>query len=132
MKQNLVEVSAYEGPGYKALIYFENWRVALLNFDPEKFTRENVAFLERHNETDEVFVLLAGQCTLYIGAGKGGEPGSIESMRMEPNRLYNVKKGVWHNLSGSEDMVLLIVENADTSKANSDFCPVTTDMLPKD
>lgn len=131
MKQELLEVTAYEGPGYKALIYFENWRVALLNFDPEKFTREKVAYLERHNETDEVFVLLAGQCTLYIGDGKGEEAGCIEAAVMEPNKLYNVKKGVWHNLSGSEDMVLLIVENADTSKGNTDYYPVTTDMLPE-
>lgn len=76
--------------------------------------------------------ILSGQCTLYIGDGEGSEAGCIETLKMEPNRLYNVKKGVWHNLSGSEDMVLLIVENADTSKSNSDFCPITTDMLPED
>lgn len=132
MKQSLVEITEHRGPGYKPLVYFENWRVAILNFDPEKFTREKVPYLERHNETDEVFVLLAGQCTLYIGDGEGSEAGCIETLKMEPNRLYNVKKGVWHNLSGSEDMVLLIVENADTSKSNSDFCPITTDMLPED
>lgn len=130
MKQELVEISQYDGPGYKALIYFESWRVALLNYDPTRFARESVSYLERHNETDEVFVLLAGQCNLYIGDGEGKEAGNIEALSMEPNKLYNVKKGVWHNLSGSEDMVLLIVENADTSKANSEYYPVTTDMLP--
>jgi hypothetical protein len=26
-------------------------------------------YLERHNETDKVFVLLEGACTLYIGHG---------------------------------------------------------------
>ncbi len=37
--------------------------------------------------------------------------------------MYNIKKGVWHNLAGNEQMMLLIVENADTSKGNSDFFP---------
>ena len=32
--------------------------------------------------------------------------------------------------AGNEQMMLLIVENADTSKGNSDFFPVTADMLP--
>lgn len=130
MKQELVEIAGYAGHGYKALIYFEHWRVALLNFDPDRYARERVSYLERHNETDEVFALLSGRCTLYIGDGRGGEPGVIEALALEPNRLYNVKKGVWHTLSGSEDMVLLIVENADTSKENSQYCPITADMLP--
>lgn len=130
MSPELVEVVQHEGPGYKALVYFEGWRVAFLNDDPTRFRKETMPYMERHNETDEVFVLTAGQCTLYIGDGKGETPGNIETIEMEPNRMYNVKKGVWHNLTGNEEMVLLIVENATTSKQNSDFYPVTADMLP--
>jgi len=130
MNPNLVDVTQHDGPGYKALVYFEDWRVAFLNDDPSRFRRETMPYLERHNETDEVFVLTSGQCTLYIGDGKGDTPGKIETIEMEPNKMYNVKKGVWHNLTGNEDMVLLIVENANTSKQNSDFYPVTAQMLP--
>lgn len=130
MDPNLVDVIGYDGPGYKALIYFEGWRVAFLNDDPSRFRKETMPYLERHNETDEVFVLTAGQCTLYIGDGKGETPGKIETIEMVPNKMYNVKKGVWHNLTGNEEMVLLIVENSDTSRQNSDFYPVTADMLP--
>ena len=87
-------------------------------------------YLERHNETDELFVLLEGECTLYVADGVGDALGQISTVVMEKRKMYNIKKGVWHNLAGNEQMVLLIVENADTSKGNSDFFPVTADMLP--
>ena len=130
MKENLIEVAQYDGPGYRALVYYEGWRVAFLNDDPSKYRRETIPYLERHNETDELFVLLEGECTLYVADGVGDALGQISTVVMEKRKVYNIKKGVWHNLAGNEQMVLLIVENADTSKGNSDFFPVTADMLP--
>ena len=61
MKENLIEVAQYDGPGYRALVYYEGWRVAFLNDDPSKYRRETIPYLERHNETDELFVLLEGR-----------------------------------------------------------------------
>lgn len=131
MAPELVEIVGYDGPGYKAIVYFEGWRVAFLNDDPSRFRRETMPYLERHNETDEVFVLMEGQCTLYIGDGRDAAPGNISTLEMVPGKMYNIKKGVWHNLTGNEQMKLLIVENSTTSKQNSDFCAITPDMLPK-
>ena len=132
MDNNLLEVTDYKGPGYKALVYFEGWRVAFLNDDPSKYRVDTIGYLERHNETDEVFVLLQGQCILLIGEGKDdGSLGKINCVTMEPNKFYNVKKGVWHNLIAEENMVLLIVENADTSDKNSDYATVTSADIEK-
>lgn len=129
MREELVEIKQYDGPGYLPLIDCNGWRVAVLNDDPQCYRKDKTTFLERHNETDEVFVLLQGECTLYIGDGKE-DAGTIEPLVMEPLKLYNVKKGVWHNLLGAPGMALLIVENTNTCKDNSDYCPVTEDMLP--
>ncbi len=129
MKQ-LVEILEHSGEDYKPLVDFNGWRVAILN-DAPKFRRETTPYLERHNETDEVFVLLEGNCTLYIGDGSGNELGTVSLLPMEKEKLYNVKKGVWHNLIATPGTALLIVENADTTKENSDYFPVTADMLPK-
>ena len=38
---------------------------------------------------------------------------------MQPGKLYNVKRGVWHNSTLSPDASVLIVENVDTTSANS-------------
>ena len=128
MRNEFVEIKSYDGEGFQPLVYFESWRVAVLNDCPEKYRRDTVKFVERHNKTDEVFVLLSGECTLLIG-GNGEEP-TLEALPMEPYKVYNVRKGVWHNLLGSPDMRLFIVENADVSKENSDYFDVTPAMIP--
>ena len=40
---------------------------------------------------------------------------------MEPHKLYNVRKGVWHHIFTQEDTSVLIVENEDTGDDNSEF-----------
>ena len=40
---------------------------------------------------------------------------------MEPHKLYNVPKGVWHHIFTQEDTSVLIVENEDTGDDNSEF-----------
>ena len=127
--KHLVEIFEHPGEDYKPLVDCNGWRVAILN-DAPKFRRESTTFLERHNETDEVFVVLDGDCTLYIGDGTDGV-GTVSLVPMEKKKLYNVKKGVWHNLTAVPGTSLLIVENTDTSARNSDYFPVTADMLPK-
>ena len=126
--EELIEIVEHKGEDYKTLIAFEGWRVAILNF-ADKFIRENIPFLEKHNLTDEAFVLLGGEATLYIAGGED-KPDPIQKVRMEPYKIYNIKKGVWHNLEISRDGHLLIVENKNTSRANSPIYAITPNMLP--
>ena len=118
LDDGMLQVVTHDGPGYEPLVDFGAWRVALMNRDDEH-TPEGITFLERHKQTDEVFVLLSGNCILYIGEGAGAVE-RIEAVVMEPGRLYNVRKAVWHNCAFSADARVLIVENRDTSKDNSD------------
>jgi hypothetical protein len=71
------------------LVYYESWRVAVLN-DADKFRREHITYMERHDQTDEVFVLLAGTASLYIGVGGDDSPGCITLLPMVPKKIYNV------------------------------------------
>lgn len=116
---HLLEVHAHDGPDYKPLIDYMSWRVALMNYTsdllPEKINR-----MQKHLETDEVFVLLAGRCILFLGEGEERVT-SIHAVDMEPYRLYNVKKDCWHSHTFSEEARVLIVENRDTVDANSPF-----------
>ena len=124
MDSNLVEIATHEDIGYRSLIFFEGWRVAILNDDPEAARMDKIRFFERHMETDEVFVLLSGECTLLIG-GSDNKPGKIELVQMEMNKIYNVRKAVWHNAVGSEGFSVLIVENATTSKQNTEYYSIS-------
>ncbi len=53
----------------RPVIDFETWRVAILNYLDE-IHPEKIDFMERHNETDEVFVLIKGQALLFLGEGE--------------------------------------------------------------
>ena len=117
MENIYIDVKEFQKQGYKPLVDFETWRVAILKFCDD-LRVENLKTMQRHMETDEVFVLLNGTCTLVSG-GNGEKPGEITVLSMNQNKLYNVKKGVWHTHTLSKDAEVLIVENQNTCDGNS-------------
>jgi hypothetical protein len=121
--ESVLEVRQYHGAGYAPVIDFGVWRVATLNFS-EDMLPEAIDQMERHLETDEVFVLLTGQCVLYLGEGDQTIT-RVQAVEMTPALYYNVKKDGWHACSLSPDAVVLLVENQDTSAKNSDYRQLT-------
>ena len=100
------------------VVAFNNWRVAIMN-DMEKYSSQNVECWQKHNLSDESFVLLKGKCTLFVAEGGDTPDDNITACKMEPQKVYNIKKGVWHTHTFSEDTSVLIVENDDTNDSNS-------------
>jgi hypothetical protein len=126
MNSNLLEISDYSGEGYRPLIDYGQWRVAILRYIDELLP-ENIGKMQRHTETDEVFVLLSGRCILFLGEG-GDSVGAIHAQDMQPLKLYNVKRGAWHTHTLDEAATVLIVENRDTSLANSPEIELSADQ----
>ena len=118
-----IEIREYQEPGYAPVIDFETWRVAVLN-DIDELELHNLKTMQKHLQSDEVFVLLKGSCTLFT-AGDGAKVGSIQSTRLEPCKCYNVKAGVWHTHTLAENSSVLIVENRDTCDENSPVVELT-------
>lgn len=119
MKENLLQMVDYNGEGYKPLVDFGTWRVAYLRFIDELIP-ENIQKLERHVETDEVFVLLEGKAVLFLGGGDG-EIRELHEELMQAGKLYNVRKNAWHVCVLSRDATILLVENRDTGRENTDY-----------
>src|SRR5512136_1724442 len=115
--ETLLEVREYEEEGYRPLVRFGAWRVAVLNFIDDLLPAR-LTDMQRHDETDEVFVLLQGSCILFLGEGREGIE-KIHAIDLQPRKVYNVKKGVWHTHTLSRDTTVLIVENQDTGAGNS-------------
>lgn len=115
--EKFIEIKQYHGEGYMPLIDFETWRVAVLKYCDELLP-DKITKLQRHDESDEVFVLLQGNCTLFIADGKE-EVGTIYKEPMELLKLYNIKKSTWHSHTLSKDAVVLIIENINTCLLNS-------------
>jgi len=122
-KINQIKVCTWEGEGYKPLVSHRDWLVALMNWEP-RFDLNGIGKVERHNETDEVFVLQKGRSILFI-CNLGG----IQAIDMQPGVLYNVTRGTWHNVIGTRDTQWLIVESNDTNEANSDYRDLENDEL---
>ncbi len=124
--ENLLAIHRHDGPSYRPLVDFASWRVAILNFS-EDLLPQNLNRMQRHNETDEVFVLLEGRCILFVGEG-GQALTRIHAQPLEPGQVYNVKKAVWHTHTLSADAKVLVVENRDTTYDNSPFTPLTEEQ----
>ena len=106
-----LEIFEHNDAGYERTMNFEEWRVAFMNYADNFAKMEKY---ERHMLTDEVFVLLEGKATLVVGESR-------TAYKMEKCKIYNIKKGIWHGTVMSPDAKLLIVENHNTSKDNSEF-----------
>ena len=123
MDERLLEIRDHQGEGYMPLVDFGSWRVAILR--PEGSRRPGPGpSMERHLETDEVFVLTRGEGTIIIG-GNGAEPGDLAAQGMEIGKIYNVRKRVWHSVSLSPDAAVVIVENRDTVRENSEYAEIS-------
>ena len=111
MMNDGIEILEHNGEGFSKVVCFGAWRVAMINYS-ERFEEKNLNLLERHMLTDEVFVLLEGKAILVSDKKR---------YEMEKNKLYNVKKEVWHAIALSKDAKVLIVENIETGKENSEY-----------
>lgn len=125
LSENLLEIRHYDGIGYQPIIDYGAWRVAILRYHPE-LEPDAIQAMQRHDETDEVFVLLEGRCILFMGEGEA-QIETIHAVDLQPLLAYNVKRGAWHTHTLSSDATVLIIENRDTSDANS---PIQALTLP--
>ncbi len=123
MHDGILDIGEHNGEGYKPLVDFGAWRVAILRFE-EGLQPGQQSSMERHMETDEVFVLTHGEGAIILG-GKGGKPVELACQRMESGKVYNIRKSTWHTVSLSRDASVLIVENQDTRRENSEYVDIT-------
>ena len=112
-----IEVIEFPKEDYKPLKDYEGWRVAVLKHC-ENTNLDKIRWMQKHMQTDEVFALLDGNCTLIL-AGNGDEPGEYKTIEMEPHKIYNIRRGFWHNHVLAEKGEVLIIENQNTTDDNS-------------
>ncbi len=100
------------GSGFDLLHTFEGWKVAFITC-AEQYGELKI--VKRHTQTDEAFVLVKGEATLFTA---DDEP--LQTTVLETEKLYVVKKNTWHHLQVSEDALLVVIENSDTTKENTE------------
>jgi len=119
MNQNKISSESFEGEGLKRIVESGTWFVGIKNWKPANDAAQ-FDVMERHMETDEVFVLLEGGCTLLVDHSENDSCSDIRCIAMEKNRVYCIHPGVWHNTITSRDAKLILMENRNTSMDNSE------------
>ena len=94
MDEAVLEIREHAGKGYRALVDFGGWRVAILRFQDGSLP-EPLTTMERHLETDEVFVLTKGKGILIMGGNRPDVSG-LDLQIMEIGKIYNIKKSYWN------------------------------------
>jgi len=118
-----LEVHEWNGVGYQPFVFSHDWMVSILNWEPI-FDLEKIGEVERHNQTDEVFVLTKGKAVLFTIDEQG-----LQITVMKPGVIYNVLKGVWHNLTSTRDASWIIIENRDTHLNDCEFRQLSNEEL---
>ena len=99
----------FGGEGMTRVFENEKWMVGIKNWKPMNDIA-NINNLERHNQTDELFILLNGRCTLiYANETAGGL--DIQAVEMEPYFVLG-PDGQW--IEDPEHVTLLFTATTET------------------
>lgn len=103
----------FSGSDFASVFETNGWKIGLLRFS-ERFSK--LCMYERHMKTSEIFVLLEGSAVLY----ERNSDGSVLITEMKSCTVYEIEQGKWHHITVSEDATVLVAENSDTSKENTE------------
>ncbi len=117
----------YEGEGLTRVFENEKWMVGIKNWKPANDIAQ-IDCIERHNETDELFVLLAGKCVLVFANEENGTL-VFDAVDMQPNKVYNIPCSLWHNTITTKETKLILVEDSATGMNNSDVLSLTPEQI---
>lgn len=119
----------FEQEGMQRVFENEKWMVGIKNWKPANDIM-GIDCLERHNQTDELFVLVAGECTLVYAneTDLGVEFGAV---KMKPHKVYNIPATLWHNTITQKDTKMILIEDSATSMENSDILSLDEEQIKK-
>ena len=112
----MIEINNTYTPGFCGMTESDTWKVVFVTPAPVYGPLQE---MKRHNDTDEVFVLIRGTATMYTL-----ENDQVVSFPMEPDTVYNIRKGTWHHLHLQPDAFLIAAENSNISIQNTERMPI--------
>ena len=124
-----IEVKDFSGEGMSRVYENKKWTVGIKNWKPANDI-SGIDCLERHNETDELFILLSGTCTLIYANENAGKL-DIQAVKMEPFKVYNIPATLWHNTVTRKDTKMALVEDSATGSSNSDVLSLNGEQIAR-
>lgn len=111
--------------GFEPIFHTPNFKCAFITLSPQ-YAFGKVKEMKRHNDSDEVFVLLSGKAVLLTR-----EEGSTEYTKtpLEYQTAYNVQQGTWHYLAVSEDALVFVTESGTMQRENTESFYLESDNI---
>lgn len=125
--EGLLEQGQYFDDGYKPVLDFHGWRVAMLRY-ADMVDANHLHQVERHRNTNEVFILTAGEADLIL-CDPGDVPQNAYVLPMKHNVAYNIPEYGWHHVIMSKDAHIILFERTETSAATSDYAKLREGQL---
>lgn len=108
-----IESGFHGGDGFRPLVIRPGWQVSQLN-DRADLHADTLSQVERHDATDEVFLLVKGAATLVAATHECDGELAFSCVAMEAGVTYNVPRGVWHAIATTPGVQVMIVEKDNT------------------
>lgn len=125
--ENLLETGQWFEPGYQPVLDFHGWRVAMLRHDTF-LGASTLHQVERHRNTNEVFILTEGEADLILFSGADvPEEGYV--VPMTRHVAYNIPDHGWHHVVMSENAHIILFERTETSRETSDYAELNEMQL---
>ena len=110
----MLKIEKPGSPGFDTVVKNDHFKCAFITYSP-CYAFGAVDHMKRHNNTDEIFVLLSDRAVLLIM-----DNDEIQKHEMEQGSAYNVGRATWHYLAVSGDARVFAAERSDTDGTNTD------------
>lgn len=111
--------------GFEAVFQSNRFKCAFITAS-EQYAFGKIKELKRHNDSDEVFVLLQGKAVLLT---RNQDSSQYETTLLCPNTAYNVTSGTWHYLAVSDDAVVFVAESGTMEKENTQVVNIQSENI---
>jgi|SRR6185437_14089099 hypothetical protein len=123
--ETMIETYEHKGEGYEPFLIRDGWQVAQLNYMEEQGL-EGIVKIDKHLQTDEAFILLAGTALLIAATVNEANAVDFTCVKMQQGITYNIPVNTWHNIAMDRDASVIIVERKDTHLGDFVFRTLTS------
>lgn len=118
----MITTSTHSKAGFCPVVRNSQFLCAFITPSP-MYAPGKVKEMKRHNDTDEVFVLLSGKGVLLT---RDDAKEKCQVTKLSPGTAYTVKAGTWHYLALSDDGKVFVTESGYINPDNTDKTDVTS------
>ena len=121
----MLEIINNTPSGFSPIIKNSNFLCAFITHSP-MYSEGKVLKMKRHNDTDEVFVLLSGDAVLLT---RDNDKEKCQVTKLSVCTTYIVKAGTWHYLALSNNGKVFVTESGAINPDNTDTIDVSSENI---